>query len=164
MCVKAVNCGEKVVVCGIMSWTNKLMVWRADCRERWRPAGVLADETGRRDAGAPRLNLTGGTRSATFGDMIRGGFLKFNRWRLLAGLGIALFGCGAAFAQPAPRLVEPGPLASQPSDSLLPGARQMLHGHVPAVVSRLAPTGRLPAATNLSLAIGLPLRNEAGAG
>ena len=35
-----------------------------------------------------------------------------------------------------------------------------LHGHVPAAVSRLQPTGSLPATTNLHLAIGLPLRNQ----
>jgi uncharacterized repeat protein (TIGR01451 family) len=34
-----------------------------------------------------------------------------------------------------------------------------LHGHVPAVVSRLQAKGLLPANTNLTLAIGLPLRN-----
>ena len=37
----------------------------------------------------------------------------------------------------------------------------VLPGHVPAAVSRLAPNGRLSAANNLSLAIGLPLRNPA---
>src|SRR5882724_9609055 len=36
-----------------------------------------------------------------------------------------------------------------------------LHGHVPAVVSQLQAKGRLSANTNLSLAIGLPLRNTA---
>ena len=36
-----------------------------------------------------------------------------------------------------------------------------LHGHVPAVVSRLQATGQLQGATNLNLAIGLPLRNQA---
>ena len=36
-----------------------------------------------------------------------------------------------------------------------------LHGHVPAALSRLQPKGLLPAATNLDLAIGLPLRNQA---
>ena len=36
-----------------------------------------------------------------------------------------------------------------------------LSGHVPAAVSQLQPTGLLPAATNLHLAIGLPLRNKA---
>jgi uncharacterized repeat protein (TIGR01451 family) len=34
-----------------------------------------------------------------------------------------------------------------------------LHGHVPAVLSRLQAKGQLPATTNLTLAIGLPLRN-----
>ncbi len=40
-------------------------------------------------------------------------------------------------------------------------SRVALHGHVPGVVSRLAPLGRLSAATNLNLSIGLPLRNTA---
>ena len=35
-----------------------------------------------------------------------------------------------------------------------------LRGHVPAAVARLTPTGRLPATNQLSLAIGLPLRNQ----
>jgi hypothetical protein len=38
--------------------------------------------------------------------------------------------------------------------------RQMLHGHVQAVVANLTSTGRLPASTELHLAIGLPLRNS----
>jgi len=45
----------------------------------------------------------------------------------------------------------------------LPGRaaqRQVLHGHVPAVVSRLAPVGRLDATQRLNLAIALPLRNQ----
>ena len=36
-----------------------------------------------------------------------------------------------------------------------------LHGHVPAVVSRLQAMGQLQGTTNLNLAIGLPLRNQA---
>ena len=36
----------------------------------------------------------------------------------------------------------------------------MLHGHVPAAILRLVPKGLLPATNELSLAIGLPLRNE----
>ena len=44
------------------------------------------------------------------------------------------------------------PLRAQP--------RQTLPGHVPAVTASLQPIGRLPASTNLSLAIGLPLRNK----
>ena len=40
-------------------------------------------------------------------------------------------------------------------------AGKALTGHVPAAVSRLQATGRLPATTNLNLAIGLPLRNQA---
>ena len=39
--------------------------------------------------------------------------------------------------------------------------RQFLRGHVPPVVARLQPLGRLPATNCLSLAIGLPLRNGA---
>ena len=39
--------------------------------------------------------------------------------------------------------------------------RSTLPGHVPRVVSTLTPIGQLPATTNLSLALGLPLRNEA---
>src|ERR1019366_8593015 len=35
-----------------------------------------------------------------------------------------------------------------------------LSGHVPAVVSQLSAKGRLPAATSLNLALGLPLRNR----
>lgn len=42
-----------------------------------------------------------------------------------------------------------------------PGMRT-LHGHVPAAVSRLQAIGTVPASTNLYLAIGLPLRNQAG--
>ena len=40
--------------------------------------------------------------------------------------------------------------------------RQVLHGHVPAVVSRLVPVGRLPVAQHVNLAIGLPPRNQQG--
>jgi hypothetical protein len=40
-------------------------------------------------------------------------------------------------------------------------ALKSLPGHVPAVVGRLSPTGRLPATNRLNLAIGLPLRNQA---
>lgn len=39
-------------------------------------------------------------------------------------------------------------------------SRQALHGHVPVVLANLRPTGRLPASTELRLAIGLPLRNK----
>ncbi len=45
--------------------------------------------------------------------------------------------------------------------SLAQPAGKALTGHVPAAVSRLQATGRLPATTNLNLAIGLPLRNQA---
>ncbi|MCX6997202.1 MAG: protease pro-enzyme activation domain-containing protein [Kiritimatiellaeota bacterium] len=40
--------------------------------------------------------------------------------------------------------------------------RRVLPGHVPAAVARLAPSGRLAGATELRLAIGLPLRNPDG--
>ncbi len=40
--------------------------------------------------------------------------------------------------------------------------RKLLHGHVPAAVAHLQPVGRLPASTNLQLAIGLPLRDPEG--
>jgi hypothetical protein len=39
---------------------------------------------------------------------------------------------------------------------------KVLRGHVPAVVARLKPVGQLAATNELSLAIGLPLRDEAG--
>jgi len=39
--------------------------------------------------------------------------------------------------------------------------RQILYGHIPAAASRLSPVGRLPSSRRLSLAIGLPLRNQA---
>jgi uncharacterized repeat protein (TIGR03803 family) len=38
--------------------------------------------------------------------------------------------------------------------------RQMLRGHVPAVVAGLSPVGTLPGTNRLNLAIGLPLRNQ----
>ena len=38
--------------------------------------------------------------------------------------------------------------------------RKLLSGHVPAAVSRLVANGRLPVTNQLSLAIGLPLRNQ----
>lgn len=40
------------------------------------------------------------------------------------------------------------------------GVKQLI-GHVPSVVSNLAPSGTLAAETNLQLSIGLPLRNQA---
>ena len=39
-------------------------------------------------------------------------------------------------------------------------AMMKLHGHVPAIVSQLKADGIVSADTNLSLAIGLPLRNR----
>lgn len=48
-----------------------------------------------------------------------------------------------------------------PAVQAQPVARQQLHGHVPAVTSRLQPVGRLDPAKELNLAIGLPLRNQA---
>src|ERR1700733_13345581 len=41
-------------------------------------------------------------------------------------------------------------------------ARQWLSGHVPAATARLTPLGRLEADRQLSLAVGLPLRNREG--
>jgi subtilase family serine protease len=38
--------------------------------------------------------------------------------------------------------------------------RQVLHGHLPAVLPGLPPVGRLPGTRNLDLAIALPLRNQ----
>ena len=46
------------------------------------------------------------------------------------------------------------------ADGAVPG-RVTLHGHVPAAVAGLAAKGRLPATNQLTLAIGLPLRNPA---
>ncbi len=43
---------------------------------------------------------------------------------------------------------------------VLAAGRQALPGHIPAVVSRLQPLGRLSGTNHLQLAIGLPLRNE----
>lgn len=45
--------------------------------------------------------------------------------------------------------------------SAQPAPRKFLPGHVPAIAAQLTPTGRLPATNRLSLAIGLPLRNQA---
>jgi len=44
--------------------------------------------------------------------------------------------------------------------SAIIGGRQLLPGHVPAVVARSQPIGSLPGDTNLRLAIGLQLRNR----
>ena len=56
----------------------------------------------------------------------------------MAGMGLVLSGAAALAADP---------------------GMKTLHSHVPAVVSRLQAKGLLPANTNLTLAIGLPLRN-----
>jgi subtilase family serine protease len=48
-----------------------------------------------------------------------------------------------------------------PIRSSLAADRQFLHGHVPPVVARLQPLGRLLDTNCLNLAIGLPLRNQA---
>jgi len=61
--------------------------------------------------------------------------------RLLAGVALTAASC-LAF-----------PLPAQ-------AAPQILHGHVPPVTKRLAPTGRLESSRRLDLAIGLPLRNR----
>ena len=41
--------------------------------------------------------------------------------------------------------------------------RRLLTGHVPAAVNKAAAIGRLPSTNSLNLAIGLPLRDQAGA-
>ncbi|MGA2787381.1 MAG: protease pro-enzyme activation domain-containing protein [Verrucomicrobiota bacterium] len=66
---------------------------------------------------------------------------KIQRFPPVLGVGLALFSALTLFAQTAPR--------------------QYLRGHVPEAVSRLQPLGRFPGTNRLSLAIGLPLRNEA---
>src|ERR1035437_8235804 len=63
-------------------------------------------------------------------------FLKTTILGLLALVGVTAAGLGA----------EPG--------------RKTLHGHIPAVVAHLTSQGRLPATNHLSLALGLPLRNQ----
>jgi subtilase family serine protease len=50
-------------------------------------------------------------------------------------------------------LASPGKTQAEPDRMILPG-------HVPSVVARLTPIGRLPATNHLFLAIGLPLRNQ----
>ena len=67
--------------------------------------------------------------------------LNSRRLWLIIGLGVALLF---------------GPIRSS-----LAADRQFLHGHVPPVVARLQPLGRLPGTNSLNLAIGLPLRNQA---
>jgi len=73
--------------------------------------------------------------------VIHGGAFKNQKFYCPAIIAVALLFSFPAFAQTAPR--------------------QVLRGHVPGVVARLIPSGRLAATTNLSLTIGLPLRNEA---
>jgi uncharacterized repeat protein (TIGR01451 family) len=46
-----------------------------------------------------------------------------------------------------------------PLQAAVPGSKT-LHGHVPPVVSHLAPSGNVPATNDLQLAIGLSVRNE----
>src|SRR5690242_14235122 len=53
-----------------------------------------------------------------------------------------------------------GQSSSAPSSAV--ANRQTLRGHVPAVVSQLAPLGQVAASTRLNLALGLPLRDPAG--
>ena len=54
-------------------------------------------------------------------------------------------------------------LADRWTAPVLAAEMQMIHGHVPATLTKLnlQPLGRLPATTNLNLAIGLPVRNPA---
>jgi len=47
-----------------------------------------------------------------------------------------------------------------PIRSSLAAGRQFLHGHIPETVSHLQPISRFPGTNRLSLAIGLPLRNQ----
>src|SRR5690349_2205975 len=42
--------------------------------------------------------------------------------------------------------------------------RQVVNGHVPEIVNRLQPANRLSADTQVYLALGLPLRDQAGLG
>ena len=49
--------------------------------------------------------------------------------------------------------------AAVPVGPRVAAGRQFLRGHVPAVLARLQPMGRLAATNRLNLAIGLPLRN-----
>lgn len=69
-----------------------------------------------------------------------GGFLKFDRPPFRAGLGAVLFLSLTVSSQAAPR--------------------EYLHAQVPSVVTKLTPTGRVPATKQLNLSIGLPLRNQ----
>ncbi len=48
-----------------------------------------------------------------------------------------------------------------PVASVQAAGRQLLAGHVPEAVAESKAVGRVPAATRLSLAVGLPLRNRA---
>src|ERR1043165_5809927 len=50
------------------------------------------------------------------------------------------------------------PLASDAA----PGQKRIIGGHVPAALARSQPIGQLPATNQLRLAIGLPLRDQAG--
>jgi len=50
-------------------------------------------------------------------------------------------------------------VSSAPAVFAADAGMKTFHGHVPAVLSQLQPKGRLSADTNLSLAIGIPLRN-----
>jgi len=49
-------------------------------------------------------------------------------------------------------------LSAMPSKA---AGRQIMKGHVPAAVSGLTPLGRLQSSQHLTLAIGLPIRNQA---
>lgn len=53
-------------------------------------------------------------------------------------------------------------LAMSAAQPLFGGELKVLHGHVPSVVTNLPPKGRLSATNELWLAIGVPLRDEAG--
>ncbi len=51
-------------------------------------------------------------------------------------------------------------LVAQPPSAAAKRGTQVIPGHVPSIVKQLQPVGSLPASTNLTLAIGLPLRNK----
>lgn len=52
--------------------------------------------------------------------------------------------------------------AAASSQVAAPANRQKIRGHVPRVAAQLAPVGRLAAATPMKIAVGLPVRDQAG--
>src|ERR1035441_8219380 len=71
---------------------------------------------------------------------------------LFAAVYLAFLPLARAQGAPASAAAPLGPRAS--------AGRQLLRGHVPAVLAGLEPIGRPAATTRLNLAIGLPLRNQ----